>query len=307
MFRLLVADLDSPSYFVATAAVDLGFFKQEGIEIELLTGAKNGPERMREGTLHFIGGPAFAATRTFPAWKGVKLLCALAQYSYWFMAVRKTLDVKRGDLQALKGLRISAATSWPGMGLRYMLADVGIDLERDNVQLIPPPPPYGGKGFLARNGVDTIINGTADAYWGNGMRVALGESMGIAKLHLDLRRGDGPPGARFYNFAALTTTERVVNEHPEVAAGAVRAIVKAQKALQANSSLAGEIGRKLFPADEAELITGLIERDAPFYDANIPREAVDGLMKFAKGVGLVQAAVPYDELIATQFSHLWKQ
>ena len=95
--------------------------------------------------------------------------------------------------------------------------------------------------------------------------------------------------------------------HPEVAAGAVRAVVKAQKALQANSSLAGEIGRKLFPADEAELITGLIERDAPFYDANIPREAVDGLMKFAKGFGLVQAAVPYDELIATQFSHLWKQ
>jgi ABC-type nitrate/sulfonate/bicarbonate transport system substrate-binding protein len=193
------------------------------------------------------------------------------------------------------------------MGLRYMLADAGIDLERDNVQLIPPPPPYGDKGFLARNGVDTIINGTADAYWGNGMRVALGESMGIAKLHLDLRRGDGPPGARFYNFPALTTTERVVNEHPEVAAGAVRAIVKAQKALRANPSLAGEIGRRLFPADEAELITGLIERDAPFYDAQITHEAVDGLMKFAKGFALVEKAVPYEQLIATQFSHLWKQ
>jgi ABC-type nitrate/sulfonate/bicarbonate transport system substrate-binding protein len=131
--------------------------------------------------------------------------------------------------------------------------------------------------------------------------------MGIAKLHLDLRRGDGPPGARFYNFPALATTERVVNEHPQVAAGAVRAIVKAQQALKANAALAGEIGKRLFPADEAELITGLIERDAPFYDAQITHEAVDGLMKFAKGFGLVQQAVPYEQLIATQFRHLWKQ
>jgi ABC-type nitrate/sulfonate/bicarbonate transport system substrate-binding protein len=307
MFRIWVPDLDSPSYFVAIAAVELGHFKQEGIDIEFVYNTKQGPELMLDGKVHFIGGPAFAATRTFPAWKGVKLLCGLAQYSYWFMAVRKTLDIKRGDLQALKGLRISAAVSWPGMGLRYMLADAGIDLERDNVQLIPPPPPYGDKGFLARTGVDTIINGTADAYWGNGMRVALGESMGIAKLHLDLRRGDGPPGARFYNFPALATTERVVNEHPQVAAGAVRAIVKAQQALKANAALAGEIGKRLFPADEAELITGLIERDAPFYDAQITHEAVDGLMKFAKGFGLVQQAVPYEQLIATQFRHLWKQ
>jgi ABC-type nitrate/sulfonate/bicarbonate transport system substrate-binding protein len=305
MFHIWVPDLDSPSYFVSIAAVELGYFKQEGIDIEFVYNTKQGPELMLEGKVDFIGGPAYAATRGYPGWKGVKLLCALARYSYWFMAVRKDLDIKRGDMQALKGLRISAATSWPGMGLRFMLADAGLDLERDKIELVPPPPPYGDKGFLARNGIDTIINGTADAYWGNGMRVALGESMGIAKLHLDLRRGDGPPGARFYNFPALTTTDRVVNEHPEVAAGAVRAIVKAQKALKANPKLAGDIGRKLFPADEADLITGLIERDAPFYDAQIRQEAVDGLMNFAKGFGLVTEPVPVNDLIATQFSHLW--
>jgi hypothetical protein len=96
MYRLMVADLDSPSYFVAAAAVDLGFFKGEGIETELVRdfGAKNGPEALREGTLHFFGGPAYAATRAFPAWKGAKLLCALSQYSYWFLAVRADLDVK---------------------------------------------------------------------------------------------------------------------------------------------------------------------------------------------------------------------
>jgi NitT/TauT family transport system substrate-binding protein len=210
MFRIWVPDLDSPSYFVAIAAVELGFFKQEGIDIEFIYNTLEGPELMRDGKLDFIGGPAFAATRTFPDWKGVKLLCALSQYSYWFMAVRSTLDIKRGDLQAIKGLRISAAPPWPEMSLRYMLADAGIDLERDRVRIVPPPPPYGDKGFMARNGVDAIIQNIADAYWGNGMRVALGESLGIAKLHVDLRRGDGPPGARYYNFAALTARERLI-------------------------------------------------------------------------------------------------
>jgi NitT/TauT family transport system substrate-binding protein len=157
--------------------------------------------------------------------------------------VRATLDAKRGDLEALKGLRISAAPAWPEMALRHMLAQSGIDPERDNVRIVPPPPPYGDKGFMARNGVDTIIQNTADAYWGNGMRVALGERLGIAKLHLDLRRGDGPPGARYYNFAALTARERLVSERPEAAAGAIRAIVKAQKALKENPSISTEIAQ----------------------------------------------------------------
>src|SRR5215510_10325446 len=136
MLRLMVADVDSPSYFVATAAVELGFFKKEGmdVELELVYGARSGPERLRDGTLHFFGGPAFAATRAFPGWKGVKLLCALSQYSYWFMAVRADLDVTRGDLNAIKGLRIASSAAWPGVGLRHMLADAGIDLARDNVR-----------------------------------------------------------------------------------------------------------------------------------------------------------------------------
>ncbi len=305
MFRIWVPDLDSPSYFVAIAAVELGFFQQEGIDIAFVHNTSQGAELMRDGQLDFIAGPAFAATKTFPAWSGVKLLCALSQYSYWFMAVRSTLDVKRGDLAAIKGLRISAATSWPAMALRHMLADTGIDLERDNVRIVPPPPPYGEKGYMARNGIDAITQDTADAYWGNGMRVALGESLGIAKLHLDLRRGDGPPGARYYNFAALTAPTRLVNEQPHVAAGAIRAIVKAQRALKHDPSVSTAIGRKLFPADEAELIAGLVERDAPFYDAAISRDAVDGLMRFAKSYGLIRDAVPYEDLVATAFSASW--
>jgi ABC-type nitrate/sulfonate/bicarbonate transport system substrate-binding protein len=305
MYRLTVADLDSPSYFVAAAAADLGFFQKEGIEVELMRefGAVNGPEALRDGTMHFFGGPSFGVTRAFSGWKGAKLLCALSQYSYWFLAVRADLDIKRGDIQGLKGLRLSASPPWPEMSLRYMLAQAGLDLARDNVRIVPPPDTADwAQGYV---GIEAIKRGTADGYWGNGMRVALGEQMGIAKMHIDLRRGDGPPGSRFYNFPALATSEKFIAEHPDDAAAAVRAIVKTQKALAADPSLATGVAERIFPAGEVPLIAELIRRDAPFYQAHITREAVDGLNKFATAIALIKQPVAYETLVATQFSQLW--
>jgi hypothetical protein len=57
---------------------------------------------------------------------------------------------------------------------------------------------------------------------------------------------------------------------------------------------------------EVPLIAWLIKRDAPFYDATISPEAIDGLNRFAKAVRLVSEAAPYDRLVATQFRQLWK-
>jgi NitT/TauT family transport system substrate-binding protein len=307
MYRLVVADLDSPSYFVATAAVELGFFREESIDaaVERAYGALNGPERLRNGEVHFLGGPAYMATRAFPGWKGAKLLCALAQYSYWFLAVRADLNVRVGDLDALKGLRISASTAFPKVGLCHLLKQAGIEMERDGVSIVPLPNTKD-EHLKYRVGVDALNQNIADAYWGNGMRLAIGEKLGVAKVHLDLRRGDGPPGARFYNFAALTTTERLIEEQPDIAAGAVRAIVKTQKALKADPSRAVAIGERLFAPEAASLIAGLIARDTPFYDATISAEAIDGINKFALANGLLAEPLSYDGLVATQFRHLWR-
>jgi NitT/TauT family transport system substrate-binding protein len=305
MFVLWVSDLDSPSYFVASAAVDLGFFKQEGVEINLVHG-ESGPQDMRNGRVHFAAGSAYSPTGAFPAWNGLKLLCALSQYSYWFLAVRADLDVKKGDLNALKGLRISASHGFPTIGLRHLIQEAGLDLERDNIKLLPAPKAAKEHDYRGRRGVDAIRQDGADGFWGNGMRVAVGEKLGVSKVHLDLRRGDGPAGARFYNFPMLATTEQLIREHPDVAAAAVRAIVKTQKTLRADPSLATQVGNHLFPAEEAALIAPLIERDAPFYDATITGEAVAGVVKLGMQQKLLAAPVPYEQLVATQFGGLWK-
>ena len=306
MYKLMVADVDSPSYFVATAAVKLGFFKQEGVEVEFIPeyGAKHGPEQLRDGVIHFFGGPAFAATRTFPAWKGAKLLCALAQHSYWFMGVRKNLDIVRGDIKALKGLRISSSFAFPRMALRHMLVEAGMDMDHDEVHILESLPTTSE--WHSRDGVKALQEDYADGFWGNGMRLALAEKAGLAKVHLDLRRGDGPAGARHYNFAALTTTDALIEKEPEVAAAAVRAIVATQQALKADPSLAKKVGDELFPGDEADLMPALVGRDAPFYDATITPEAVDGLNKFALSNRLLSQPLAFEQLVAVQFKDLWK-
>jgi hypothetical protein len=48
--------------------------------------------------------------------------------------------------------------------------------------------------------VKALQENYADGFRGNGMRLALAEKAGLAKLHLDLRRGDGPAGAPWHSI-----------------------------------------------------------------------------------------------------------
>src|SRR6516225_3189519 len=101
----------SNSYCPAIAAIELGFFKQEGldVELELIFPVDKAYEALREGAVDFVGGSAHSALAAFPQWRGVKLLCAQAQGMYWFLVMAKKLGAKRGDIDVVKGRSIGAA------------------------------------------------------------------------------------------------------------------------------------------------------------------------------------------------------
>jgi NitT/TauT family transport system substrate-binding protein len=69
---------------------------------------------------------------------------------------------------------------------------------------------------------------------------------------------------------------------------------------------AGEVGRKLFPPEEAQLIVDLIRRDLPYYDAALARDFIAGMCAFAKSQGVLDADVAYEDVVATQFAPLWQ-
>jgi ABC-type nitrate/sulfonate/bicarbonate transport system substrate-binding protein len=300
--RITVADSISPSYFVAIAAVQLGFFREEGVDMEFVFTPADPSQALRDGVVDFYGGSPYTGLHRFPGWRGGTVLCALSQYTYWFLAIRSDIKCERGDVSAVRGLRLSASVL-PGLTLKRVLEEAGMDLKRNNVRIVPSLPRTSQN--WAWDGVDAIEQGVADGYWGNGLRADLGVKRGVAKILLDVRRGDGPPAARNFTFPALITTERLVKEQPKVAAAAVRAIVKTQKALKADPQLAAKAAQRLFPAEELSLIAYEIARDAPFYDATITAEMVAHISKFAREVGTLDGEVGYDQVVATQFAPLW--
>jgi ABC-type nitrate/sulfonate/bicarbonate transport system substrate-binding protein len=307
--RVAIPDMISPSYFPVIAAVELGFFEKEGLEakLELLYPVTKTYEELREGRLDFVGGAAHAPLYAFPGWKGCKLLCALAQNMYWFLVLRKDAAEKakkpRGDLGVLKGLRIGAAPG-PVDGLKRMLVAAGIDPE-DEVKIGPVPGWASAGVSFGLMAAKALEEGKLDGFWANGMGAEVAVRGGYGALVLDARRGDGPPGSQHYTFPGFVTTQKWIDERPEVVAAAVRAVVRAQRALRAQPDLATDAARA-FPPEEKKLIAELIRRDAPFYDPAISEQSALALNAFARDLGLLREAPGYDDVVAPAFRDCWK-
>ena len=307
---IAVPDLVSNSYFPAVAAVDLGCFAAEGldVELELIFPVDAAYAALRDGAVDFVAGSAHSAVAAFPEWRGVKLICAQGQGMYWFLVMRADLGATRGDLSVVKGKRIGAAP-WVEMGLRRMLIAGGVDIERDEVDIAPVPGAKPAPGEVVNFGVTAakaLAEGKIDGFWANGMGTEVAVAEGAGDVVIDVRRGDGPPEAFNYTMASVAMTDALIERNPEAAEGAVRAIRRAHDVLRADPALAVQVGRKRFPPREAELIAELVRRDLPFYDASIGADFVNGMKAFSRDVGIMTGDPAYEDIVANQLSDLWR-
>jgi ABC-type nitrate/sulfonate/bicarbonate transport system substrate-binding protein len=306
--RIAVPDLVSNSYFPAVAAVELGFFKEQGMdaELEMVFPVGRAMQALRDGDIDFVSGPAHATLSAFPGWQGAKLLAALSQHTFWLLVLRSDLGVQPGDVAAVKGLRIGAAPG-PDAALRRLLAEADIDPERDGVALAPVPGSGDAGVSFGVHAAQSLRDGIIDGFWANAMGAEVAVRSGIGKVALDPRQGLGPPAARDYTFAALVATDRLIEESPAMADGAVRAVVAAQRTLRDDPYRAAAVGRRLFPPDAAELIEYLVRRDSDYYAADISPASVTSLNEFCRNLGLLSGDVAYEQVVANQFIHLWSE
>src|ERR1700704_3887889 len=304
--KIAVPDLISNSYFPAAAAVELGFFKNEGLDValEMIFPVDKAYAALRDGAVDFVGGSAHSALAAFPQWRGVKLLRAQAQGMYWFLVMHKDLGARRGEIATVKGRSIGAAP-WVEMGLRRLLIEAGLDLARDGIKIAPVPGAVGVGVNFGLTAAKALEERKIDGFWANGMGAEVAVRRGVGTVVLDVRRGDGPKTCFNYTMASLAASDRLIERSPETAAPALRAMVKTHAALKVNVALATEIGRKLFPPSEAELIAELIRRDLPYYDASISKDFVAGMNQFSRDVGILKGDVPYEGIVATQVSKYW--
>ena len=306
--KLAVPDMISNSYFPAEAAVELGFFKAEGldVELELIFPVDKAYAALRDGAVDFVGGSAHSALAAFPGFRGVKLICAQAQGMYWFLVMHADLRARRGEVSVVKGRSIGAAP-WVDKGLRGLLVEAGIDLERDRVKIAPVPGALDAGVNFGVTAAKALEARKIDGFWANGMGAEVAVRRGVGTVVLDVRRGDGPKPCFNYTAATIAATDALIARAPDTAAAAVRAIVKTQSALKADVTRAADVGNKLFPPSEAALITDLISRDLPYYDATLSPEFVAGMAEFARRQGLLAGDVAYEEVVATQFADAVEQ
>jgi len=303
--RIAAVDLVSNTCFPALAAAELGAFKQEGLDAEIeLVAALGATRALRRGSVDaVILGSVHDVLREFPAWNGAKLVVALSQGTPWLLVVRADLAAKRGDLGAVRGLRLTAAEG-PDLALRQMLIGARIDPGRD-LQLIDLAGAKARDVSFGAFAAHALEQRLIDGFWANAMGAELAVARGVGKILIDVRRGDDPADVRRFTFAGLATTDVFIEREPASLEAAVRAIVKTQRALRADPSLAREVGRRKFPPDAARLIAAIVERDAAFYDPVISTEAVNGLNGFARAIGHLPHPVPYEQVVAVRFSQLW--
>ena len=304
--RIAAVDLVSNTCFPALAADELGFFKAEGLDAHIeLVAAIGATKALRNGSADaMIAGSVHDVLTEFPRWQGAKLLVALSQGTPWLLVVRADLPARRGDISAVKGLRLTAAEG-PDLALRRMLIDCKIDPDRD-LQIVELPGARARDVSFGVFAARALEAGQIDGFWANAMGSETAVSRGVGKILIDVRRGDDPADVRHFTFAGLATTDAWIESDPGGAAAAVRAIVKAQKALREKPALAAEVGQRKFPPEAAALIATVVERDVPFYDPVISAEAVAGLNRFAQSVGHLPGPVPYGQVVAERFRDLWR-
>src|SRR3989442_10614273 len=305
--RIAVPDLVTNSYFPALAAEELGLYAAEGVDahVELLTPAPAAMAALRSGGVQFVVTGAHTTLTAFPGWKGAKLAVAVAQGTPWLLVLRSDLAATRGDVRAVKGLSIGAAPG-PDAALLRLLAEARIDLDRDQVRVVRVPGaerPGVSFGVLA---AEALESRQIDGFWANALGSETAVRRGVGRIIVDVRRGDGPPGAGRFTFAALVSTEALIDRYPETVAAVIRGIVSAQHRLREDPRRATEVGRRRFPPAAADMIAALVERDLPFYDPVIDEDAVRAMSEFSIALRLIQEQRPYQRVVATRFRDLWR-
>ena len=175
MFRLAVADLDSPSYFVATAAVELASSRTKESTSSLSSPMARSTDRNGCAAARCISWAVRPIWRHAPFRAGGARVCCAPWRNiptgFWRCAPTLTSSVATCRAEGFADFLVDgvsgARVAPPFGGCRHRSG-------ARRARIVPPPRRrWAFHGPRRRRGHRDNL---ADAFWGNGMRVALGEN-----------------------------------------------------------------------------------------------------------------------------------
>ncbi|MCH6264343.1 ABC transporter substrate-binding protein [Neobacillus citreus] len=283
-------------------AQDNGFFEKEGIKAEFIEfqGGAEVTSAMLGGSIDF--GATLSERPAVLAEKGMaaKNVMSLQNKLAFTLVARSGLDLKPGDVKALKGKKIGVTRLGGGLdqALRALLRDAGLDPEKD-VSIV-------ATGGVA-NGVAAMESKAVDASMGAEPATSMGALKGISESIVDFRNGEGPKSVQTMSFPTLQANDKYIQNNEELTRKVVRAIAKAQKAMRENPQIGVDSAKKLFKDLDDELLKSIMEKEKGMFHAAITEDMSESIIQAMKTSGEVTKNLSHKDITAVEFEKEWKE
>ena len=298
-----IASFRAFAFFPAWFAKDAGYFEREGVNVEILFFA-SGSEMTSAMLSRSVAFSTTSADRPMLLKdKGQQTLnlIALTVRSPFSLLLPSAANLPYADVAALKGKRIGMTQrgSSTDTAIRALLRPAGIDPDRDVTLLA-----LGS----AENGVAALKTGQIEALIVSepGTSIAIHQEK-VAKMHLDMRKAEGPPAASRATFFTLQATEDFVRANADVTRKVMRAVCLATKAAKADLPAAVKVAQKYYPKMDPALLSVILANEAPTFGSEITAEMIASVAETAVAVKVIQKIYTLDDVvIGKDYRSLWR-
>lgn len=286
-------------YLPLYAARDLGYFAEEGLEVEVttLTGGGHVNATLAGQVFGFIGGPESGAVANVKGSDLVTVANVVNRGNVYFVAAAGTEPAEGADVgEYLRGKTIAGGRygGTPNAILRHVLITEGLDPETD-VELIEVEDSSAIPAAVAQGQADVAV--VAEPQLGLGIQQGLWGEPFLNPLQLL-----GP-----YAYSSIVVPRATVEEDPDLVRAFVTALAKGQERIEEDRAYAEELAAAEFPTMEPAILSATLDRayaDSLWDGTELTEEAVETALEVARnGDILDDSAVPqtFEVIADTQF------
>lgn len=296
LHKIKISTINSIIWAPVFIAESEGFFEKNGLDVEFTTpGGPKGFQAMHAGDVEFSmlsQEPLLIAQE-----QGMKskIISSMIETRLYGLVSKKDIT----EIQQLKGKKVYASNpaSAPYVFVDNVLKKDGLDPLKD-LQYV--------NAADTNAGLQAFIAGEVDAAYINipDLNVIKDLEYNILADTTTAEGSDKYLGSSDFPATILCTSDKYIEENPEIVQKVVTSIAEAQKWISENSS--EEIAKSLKPVIgqiDKEILKGQVDivRDKFSLDSMITEEGQQTIIDMLVDAGVIGTQIPYDEVIDMTF------
>lgn len=300
-----IATINLLTFSPVYVADRLGYFKDEGLNVTLVpTDSGNASVQAMLGRSVDAAAAGFDTPIQLTT-KGqqVQSLVGLEMATiYAFVGGPKFPQIPSDDPQAfvraMRGRKfgVASAGSTGDTIARGLFSEYGLNPDTD-VTITSVGTGAAASAALRSGAVDALVSYEPD--------LTKITSAGVGRVVFDLRTSTNEKTYSQLPTSTLEATTQWIKANPTVAKALVRAVARADDTLRTNPSVALPVLDGLYPELSAAEVHTIYDASQTHFRPAIPKQTFDAAMRVYREAKLVSTDVPYDTVIATQYTQDW--